>query len=222
MNSIGSKSLTQFDTEKDEWYYQDKIYINPKGVESLYSELKEFRQSLSKEGNDTFFIGCINDLLTQRKGDDEARKSTGDIRIKDSKGISGKFEFDLNSAGFFDEKLKVLKDEIEDINRNLEKREKIQKSSTDLIDTEIGEVKRQLHEIYTWKKGEKSTIEFIRMEFLKQLTALYREKRSNCLSFWKDSVFEKRDRRNLLLEYKSLCWTDELAIEKKIGGKKES
>jgi hypothetical protein len=218
---LGRKSLTEFDMEKDVRYYQDKIYINRQDSNTLYDELKEFRQSLSKEENDTFFIDCFNDLLTERQDDDEARTPTGEIRTEDSKGMSVRPD-DLNSGGFFDEKLKVLKDEIEDINRNLEERKKIEKISTDSIDSEIDEVKRQLHEIYTWKKGEKQTIEFIRMEFIKHLTALYREKRSNSLNLWKDSVFEKRDRRNLLLEYKSLCWTDELAFEKKTGGKKKS
>lgn len=208
---MGRKSLTQFNTEKDEWYYQDKIYLNPKSEESLYNELKEFRQSLSKEEDDTFFIDCFDNLLTEGQGGDETPGSTGEIHIEDSKGLSDRPD-DFNSGGFFDEKLKVLKDEIEDINRNLEEREKIEKISTDSIDTEIKEVKRQLDEIYTWKKGEKSTIEFIRMEFIKQLTSLYREKRQNTLGFWKDRVFEKRDRRNLLLEYKSLGWTDNLAV----------
>ena len=89
----------------------------------------------------------------------------------------------------------------------------IEKESGYSIDFEIKEVKRHLHEIYTWKKGDKSTIEFIRMEFLKQLASLYREKRMNGLSFWKDNVFEKRDRRNLVFEYKELTWMDGLAFE---------
>jgi hypothetical protein len=94
-------------------------------------------------------------------------------------------------GGFFDGKTQLLIDEIEDINRNLGKRVKIEKDSGSLIDFEIKEVKRHLHEIYTWKNGDKSTIEFIRMEFLKQLASLYREKRSNCLSYWKDQQFRK-------------------------------
>jgi hypothetical protein len=61
-----------------------------------------------------------------------------------------------------------------------------------------------------------------RLEFLKQLAFLYREKLSNCLSYWKDSVFEKKDWRNLLLEYKSLSWTNDLAFEKRTGGKKKA
>ncbi len=44
-----NKKLAQFDAEKDEWYYQPKIYINPKSADILYSETVEFRSSLSRD-----------------------------------------------------------------------------------------------------------------------------------------------------------------------------
>jgi hypothetical protein len=43
------KKLTKFEVEKDEWYYQPKIYINPKGADPLYSEAIEFKSSLSRD-----------------------------------------------------------------------------------------------------------------------------------------------------------------------------
>jgi hypothetical protein len=141
---------------------------------------------------------------------------------QDSKGAFLKEPVAVKADGIFEDKLKILKEEIEDINRNLDERAKLEAESAGTIDSEIREVERHLHEIYTWKKGDKSTIEFIRMEFLKQLGALNREKRMGRLNFWKDWVFEKRDRRCLVFDYKSLVWMNDLASEKPKGGGKEA
>lgn len=219
---MGRKGLSDFDKEKDEWYYQPKIYVDRQDTDSTYNELKEFRLRTSKEADEELMDDGMLDELSKK----EPGKSVK--RLKDSpdkrhfKDEPVKIQELEESGGFFDGKTQLLKEEIEDINRNLEKRARIEKESGDSIDFEIKEVKRHLHEIYTWKKGDKSTIEFIRMEFSKQLASLYREKRSNCLSYWKDSVFEKRDRRELLFEYKSLSWTNDLAFEKRTGGKKKA
>jgi hypothetical protein len=98
---MGRKILTQFDSEKDEWYYQDKIYIDPESSDSLYDELKEFRQSLSKEQDDSFFIDRFNELLAEGQGYDEPGRPTGEIRIEKSKDIPDRPD-DLNTGGFFD------------------------------------------------------------------------------------------------------------------------
>lgn len=42
-----AKKLSQFDVEKDDWYYQKKLYVNTRSSDSLYDELKEFRLELS-------------------------------------------------------------------------------------------------------------------------------------------------------------------------------
>jgi hypothetical protein len=212
------RRLSDFDMEKDEWYYQEKVYINPKSADSLYNELKEFRQSLTKEMEDGVIADNFKEILTMDEPEEAIKKLKVPERIEAPEGIKNRPEA-LNSRGFFDEKLKILKDEIEDINRNLEERKLIEKTAADSIESEIKEVKRQLHEIYTWKQGEKSTIEFIRMEFLKQLASLNREKRQSNLEFWKDRVFEKKDRRNMLMEYKSLDWMG--ALSKKKGKEKK-
>lgn len=61
-----------------------------------------------------------------------------------------------------------------------------------------------MQDLYGWRKGDKATVEMTRLELLRQLTALYREKRMNSLNHWKDVTFELRDLRQLLSEYKSL------------------
>lgn len=220
--AVVRKNLMKFNMEKDQWYYQPKIYVNRKDADSTYSELKEFRLSVNQGAEEELMDDRMVAELSENKKETGKRikrlKLTPDD--KQSQDSMGKVQEADVTDGFFDGKTQLLKEEIEDINRNLEKRVKIKEESGYSIDFEIEEIKRHLHEIYTWKKGEKSTIEFIRMEFLKLLAALYREKRSNRLGYWKDSVFEKRDRRELLFEYKSLVWTDDLASGKKAGGER--
>ena len=212
---MARKTLTKFDMEKDEWYYQPKIYIDRQDTDSIYNELKEFRLGIN-QGTEEELVED-NMLPEFSKEEDEqdrpAKKLSKPPAEQNSQKTLNKPSKGGKEDGFFDGKVVLLKEEIEDINRNLEERKKIEKESGYSIDFEIKEVKRHLHEIYTWKKGDKSTIEFIRMEFLKQLASLYREKRMNGLSFWKDNVFEKRDRRNLVFEYKELTWMDGLAFE---------
>lgn len=219
---MGRKGLSDFDKEKDEWYYQPKIYVDRQDADTTYRELKEFRLRASKETDEEFMDDGVIHELSKKEPGQSVKRLTDLPGEKQSQGNMGKALKVKEMDGLFDGKTQLLKEEIEDINRNLEKRARIKKESGDSIDFEIKEVKRHLHEIYTWKKGDESTIEFIRMEFSKQLASLYREKRSNCLSYWKDSAFEKKDRRNLLFEYKSLSWTNDLAFEKRTGGKKKA
>lgn len=215
------KKLEQFDKEKDVWYYQPKIYINRKDSESFYNELKEFRISLSNDAaNELYDDGLLSGLF-EKEMEQAVKRVKGNPKVQDSRGAFLKEPAASKADGFFEDKLKILKDEIEDINRNLDERAQLEAESGNSIDSEIREVERHLHEIYTWKKGDKSTIEFIRMEFIKQLGALNREKRMGRLNFWKDWVFEKRDRRGLVFDYKSLVWMNGIASEKPEGGEKK-
>ncbi len=210
----------KFNMEKDQWYYQPQIYVNRKDTDTTYSELKNFRLWANQGAEEDL----MDDRMVAELSKKESERRTKRLKVspdeKQSQDSIGKVLETGGTDGFFDGKTQLLKEEIEDINRNLEKRIKIKEESGYSINFEIKEIKRHLHEIYTWKKGDKSTIEFIRMEFLKLLAALYREKRSNCLGYWKDSIFEKRDRRELLFEYKSLVWTNDLNSEERTGGEK--
>ncbi len=218
---MGRKGLSDFDKEKDVWYYQPKIYVNRQDADSTYTGLEDFKAAI-KPGAEEELIEdrLITEFLKEEPAEKTVKRMAGTPAENKPQDSPGKVSETFESGGFFDGKTQLLKDEIADINRNLEKRARIEKDSGCEIEKEIEEVKRHLHEICTWKKGDKSTIEFIRMEFIKQLASLYREKRSNCLSYWKDSVFEKKDRRTLLFEYISLSWTNDLAFEKGTGGEK--
>ncbi len=62
------KKLTLFDSEKDEWYYQSKPYINPKSSNSIYYELKEIRVSLSKQNS---YQSIEDNLLSEFSKEDK-------------------------------------------------------------------------------------------------------------------------------------------------------
>ena len=200
---IFMRKLTLFDSERDQWYYQSKIYIDPKS-NTLYYELKEFRISLSKNSLDK----VPEDSFEKEDKDDESnrvfrinKELLSQLILKNL--IKEKSNPEHPSISFFSDKVKTLGKEIERINKDLEERERIEKQFERCIDCEIKELKRLLHEISEWPPGEKHTIEAIRLDLRKQILNLKREKRLNKLNFWRDRVFERRDRRSLIFEYKA-------------------
>lgn len=211
------KKLTLFDSEKDEWYYQPKIYINPKSNDSLYYKLKEFRVSLSKNASNELMEDNLLSGFSEEDKDKIKKGLRSHFQKQDSKSILKNKLKSGKTDAFFEEKLITLKEQIEQIKSNLQERSVIEKEFNDSINAEIEELNRQLHDISTWAKGDKATIEAIRLELLRQICTLNREKRVNSLNFWKDKVFELRDLRGLLFEYKSLRWMNELAFERLNG-----
>ena len=207
------KKSTNSKLEKEEENHQSEFYPGESNDDSLYNELRELRESLSKE----FSYGVIKENSSPGFSNEEPHKSphrTGmDSQGENAKSILKNSSEPLKTVGFLEDKLEILKDEIEDINRNLEGREKIEKDFNDLLDEEIKELRRQLYEIPTWQKGDKKNLEFIKLELFRQICSLSREKRLNKLNFWKDKIFEKRERRNLIFEYKSLKSMNEIGEE---------
>jgi len=203
--------------EKEEENYQPEFYQGENNGDTFYSELKALRESLSKE----FSYGVIRENSFPGFSNEEPRKPPRSTTM-DSQGESAKSTLNnsskpLKTVGFLEDKLEILKDEIEDINRNLESREKIEKDFNDLLDEEIKELRRQLYETPTWEKGDKKNLEFVKLELFRQICSLSRELRLNKLNFWKDRIFEIRERRNLIFEYKSLKSMNEIGEEDQKG-----
>ncbi len=70
---VGRKGLTQFDSEKDEWYYQSKIYLDRVDNPSLYDDLKDFRLSLAEDVEND----AINDNLKLLLDEDQQEERSG-------------------------------------------------------------------------------------------------------------------------------------------------
>jgi hypothetical protein len=197
-----AKKLSQFDVAKDEWYYQKKLYVNTRSTDSLYEELKEFRTGLAKSNpDDSGFTRLLEDLYEE---DDyallkKARKTQERTEASPVSSLPS-----TEAAGFLDLKLSLLREQIELAKANLRERKAIYEKSRLDVYYEIRRVKTELQDLYGWRKGEKATTDATKMELLRQMAALYREKRMNGLNHWKDLTIELRDLRALVAEYKSL------------------
>lgn len=214
-----AKKLSQFDVEKDDWYYQKKLYINTRSSDSLYDELKEFRLELSKAFPDDD-VDISKLMETAPEDEDYYRlRPRKEAQPKNGKNKSASSLLPLSeAAGFLDLKLSLLREQIELLKANLRNRKALHEKSQVEVYYELKRVKTDLQDLYGWRKGDKATVEMTRLELLRQLTALYREKRMNSLSHWKDVTFELRDLRQLVSEYKSLKSLTDMAGEAKGDG----
>lgn len=212
------KTLQSFDTEKDEWYYQPKIYINPRSADPLYSDTIEFKSSLSRDLSKKL----LNELDSLLEEEDKPDKGRAKKRNNKNSGL-GKL---LNSnqklrkpvISFFSDKARVLKEEIEKINQDMEIRKKIQRKSQEDICKDVKEVRRLLHELSLYSPGTKHSIDVRRLDLERELIGLGKEKRLAKLSLWKDIVFLRRELREIVFEYQALKRMGELVEN---GGKND-
>ena len=212
------KKLELFDTEKDEWYYQPKIYVNHRGADELYSETIEFRSSLPRYMSRKFL-----DVLDSFMEEDESTKAGKSNRRKNNNSGIGRL---LNKNGklrkpvisFFSDKAKVLKEEIDKINLDIEIRRKIHREFQDLICKDKKDIKGMLHEISLYSPGTKHSIDIRRLDLERELIGLGKELRLSKLSLWKDLVFLRRELREIIFEYQALKRMGELVEN---GGKND-
>ena len=203
-----SKKLTLFDSEKDEWYYQPKIYINHKSIDDLYSETVEFRSSLSRDMSKKF----LSELDSLLEGEDSSKISKSK-RTKHKPGLGkhlNNYKLRMPVISFFADKARVLKEEIEKINLDMELRRKIFRESLCLIKKDKKEIKRLLHEISLYSPGMKHSIDIRRLDLEREITGLRKELRISKLSLWKDLVFLRREFREIIFEYQALKRMGEL------------
>jgi len=197
-----AKKLSQFDVEKDDWYYQKKLYVNTRSSDSLYEELKEFRAGLAKSNPDDSDFKRLLEELYEEDDYSLLKKARKGQELPETNLASPVPS--AEAAGFLDLKLTLLREQIELAKANLRERKALYEKSRLDVYYEIKRVKRELQELYGWRKGEKATVDATKMELFRQMAALYREKRMNWLNHWKDLTIELRDLRALVAEYKSL------------------
>jgi hypothetical protein len=198
------KKLTLFDSQKDEWYYQPKIYISTKSSNYLYSELSEFRSSLSRELSKKFVDNFdFNSLLNNEK-EFIGRKSKKKSKNHLSKKSLNNLKLKKPVISFFTDKAKVLREEINKINNEMEVRKKIYDKFLEDIGKDLKEVRRLLHEISLYSPGVKHSIDLRRIDLERELLGLSREVRISRLSLWKDLVFLRRELREIIFEYQAL------------------
>jgi len=213
------KKLSSFDSEKDEWYYQPKIYINPKSAESLYDESLEFRSSLSRDLSKKI-VSHLDSFL--ENGNNERKNGKLKRRNGDNSGMAallktnGKIRKPIIS--FFSDKAKVLREELEKINRDVEARKKIHDEVKEDVCKDVKEIRRLLHEISLYSPGTKHSIDLRRMDLEREMIGLGKELRLSKLTLWKDIVSLRHEMREILFEYQALKRMAELVEN---GGKND-
>ncbi len=198
------KKLSQFDSTKDQWYYQPRIYINSNSADELYSETIEFRSSLSREMSKKF----LDDLDSFMEEDESPKTGKSKKRKNNDSGMgrllknNGKLRKPVIS--FFSDKARVLKEEIDKINRDMEERKRIHNEAKCNIKKDTKEVERLLFEISLYSPGTKHSIDIRRIDLERELMSMSKELRLSKLSLWKDLVFLRRELREIIFEYQAL------------------
>jgi len=199
------KKLSSFDSEKDEWYYQPKIYINPKSTEILYDESLEFRSSLSRDLSKKI-VSHLDSLLEngngERKNGKPKRSNGDDSGMGALLKANGKLRKPVIS--FFSDKAKVLREEMEKINADVEERRRLHKETKEAICADSKEIRRLLQEISLYAPGTKHSIDLRRIELEREMLDLKKELRISGLSLWKDVVMLRRELREIIFEYQAL------------------
>ncbi len=199
------KKLEQFDTEKDEWYKQPRLYIDTKSLAySLYEEGTEFKSFLSRDLSKKFVDG-LDSLLDN--GNSEKKE-----RLKKHNGNGSDMGALLKSNGkirkpvisFFSDKARVLREEIEKINQDMESRKVIHRETQQDVFADSKEIKRLLQEISLYSPGTKHSIDLRRIELEREMLGLRKELRISGLSLWKDIVMLRRELREIIFEYQAL------------------
>ena len=209
------KKLSAFDSEKDVWYYQPKIYIDTKSADALYEEKTEFRSSLSRELAKKV-VDSLDVLLDEdEKGEKVKRK--GEANFAGILKANGKIRKPVVS--FFADKARVLREEIEKINAEADERRRLHSEMKSMIEADLKEVKRLLSEISLYAPGTKHSIDLRRIELEREMLSLRKERRLAEISLWKDLVLLRREMREIVFEYQALKRMAELVEN---GGRENS
>ena len=111
-------------------------------------------------------------------------------------------------TGILDERIQNLREAIEEIDEALAGRKTLNHRFLEQIDREAKEVLRHLKMLQEpWAMGFHTEVEFLRLSFHKSLTSRAKERRSEELKYWENSVNLAKERRKFLDEYKALIAT---------------
>lgn len=202
------KKLIQFDSEKDEWYYQPKIYINRKSGEPLYSETIEFKSSLSRDLSSKFVQEL--DLLLEDENEPEKGKPKKSKNNGIGKILNGNQKLRKPVISFFSDKAATISREIDKLNRYIETRKAIHKKSAESVTEDIESLSRFLKEIGLYAPGTKHSIDIRRLDLKREMLGLRKELRIAEISLFKDILFLRNTQREMIFEYQALKRMSEL------------
>lgn len=141
-------------------------------------------------------------------GKDRARRKNRDISspaAEEKQALPGRNTNSADVAGILDERIRNLRDAIEEIDAALAHRKVLNVHFIEQIDREAEEVKRHLNMLQEpWATGFYPQVEFLRLSFHKSLTSRAKEQRAEQLKYWENGVNLAKERRKFLDEYKAL------------------
>ena len=108
-------------------------------------------------------------------------------------------------AGILDERIRNLRDAIQEIDDALARRKVLNFRFLEQIDRERDAAMHQLEALQPpWRTGFYPQIEFLRLSLHKSVTSRATDHRREQLKYWEDAVNLNKERRKFLDEYKAL------------------
>jgi hypothetical protein len=108
-------------------------------------------------------------------------------------------------AGILDERIRNLRDAIQEIDDALARRKVLNFRFLEQIDHERDAAMRQLGTLQPpWRTGFYPQIEFLRLSLHKSVTSRATDHRREQLKYWEDAVNLAKERRKFFDEYKAL------------------
>lgn len=113
-------------------------------------------------------------------------------------------------AKSFQKRIKILSEAIEEINLDIQERERKSHQVQGKIDKEIFHLEFVLKELEKWTLGQVEMIETRRLGLERELFDLRQQKRSEYIRQWSDVSTLKRKRREFIMDYENLLRTREM------------
>ena len=112
---------------------------------------------------------------------------------------------DAGVAGILDERIRNLRDAIQEIDDALARRKVLNFRFLEQIERERDEAVRQLDTLQPpWRAGFYPQLEFMRLSLHKSITSRAIDHRKEQLKYWEDAVNLANERRKFMDEYKAL------------------
>ncbi|MBW2044102.1 MAG: hypothetical protein JRI96_04355 [Deltaproteobacteria bacterium] len=107
-------------------------------------------------------------------------------------------------------KLEILREAIEELNQDIQERERISQQVQDKIGGDVFDLEFELRELKHWAPGVNDSIEARRLGLERELLDLKQQERSEYIRKWSDISGLKRKRREFITEYQHLLKTMEV------------
>jgi len=197
--------LTKSNKLGEDIYKKETFYIDTRTLtDSLYSDLPEFRSSLSRDLSKKLVEG-LDSLIEDENGSEKGKpkgKKNNDSGL--GKLLNGNQKIRKPVISFFSDKARTISEEIGKLNRYIETRKSIHEKAVECIEKDLETLKRFLKEIGLYAPGTKHSIDIRRLDLEREHLSLRKELRISEISLFKDILFLRNTQREMVFEYQAL------------------